>query len=59
VIRLLARLLGTAAIVALVLAIPPAYGRMVADSKIDSALQQELGDGSYAYSVQVLSLIHI
>ena len=52
-IGLLARLLGTAAVVALVLATPFAYGRLVADSKIDPELQQQLGDGSYAYSVQV------
>lgn len=42
-----------AAAVAFVLAAPAVYGRIVADSKIDPGLQQQLNDGSYAYSVQV------
>ena len=51
--RLLVRLAVPALATAIVLAAAPLYGLLNADSKIDPRLKQELGDGSYAYSVKV------
>jgi hypothetical protein len=53
VIRLIARLAVTGALVLAALQASNLYGLASAASKIDSALQEELGDGSYVYSVKV------
>lgn len=52
-IRLVARLAVTAALILAVLQASNVYGLATADSKIDPVLSKELGDGSYVYSVRV------
>lgn len=52
-IRLVARLAITAALVVAVLQAGSIYGMVTAGSRMTPALQSELGDGSYVYSVKV------
>ncbi|MBO0685074.1 MAG: hypothetical protein J2P38_00465 [Candidatus Dormibacteraeota bacterium] len=52
-IRLVLRLALTAAVAVAVLQAAGVYGMVTSDSKISPALQHELGDGSYVYSVRV------
>jgi hypothetical protein len=49
----LIRLLVPALAAVAVIGSPYLYGQMTAESRITPALQHELGDGSYAYSVLV------